>query len=186
VFEDTASVLFGLDGLRVADVEREADGTVMVWAVTWDAETPRCPGCGTVARRAHETVVTRPKDVRRGSDLMRLCWVKRRWKCEEPSCARRTFTEAVPQVPARRRVTERLREQVAAEIADRGIPAAEAARWAGVSWPVAHAAFAGRADPVVAQAARPVAHLGIDEHRRGKPRPGRDEETGECRLLADR
>jgi transposase len=186
VFEDTASVLSGLDGLRVADAEREADGTVTVWAVTGDGQAPRCPGCGSVAGRAHETVVTRPADVRRGGGRVRLCWVKRRWKCDHPGCPRKTFTEAVPQVPARRRVTGRLREQAAAEVADRGIPAAEAARWAGVSWPVAHAAFADRADPVMAEPPRPVAHLGIDEHRRGRPRFARDAETGEYVLLADR
>jgi transposase len=186
VFEDTASVLFGLDGLRVADAERQADGTVTVWAVTADGQAPCCPGCGTAGRRVHETVVTRPRDVRRGADLVRLCWVKRRWKCGEPSCGRRTFTEAVPQVPARCRVTGRLREQVAAEVADRGVTPSEAARHAGVSWPVAHAAFAGRAGPVVAEPPHLVAHLGIDEHRRGRPRFTRDPETGESRLLADR
>jgi hypothetical protein len=31
-----------------------------------------------------------------------------------------------------------------------------------------------------------VAHLGIDEHRRGRPRWRTDEETGEYVLLADR
>ena len=40
--------------------------------------------------------------------------------------------------------------------------------WQHVSWPVTHAAFAGRADPVLAAPVAPVAHLGIDEHR---PRP---------------
>jgi hypothetical protein len=31
VFEDTASVLFGVEGLRVADAEAGPDGTVTVW-----------------------------------------------------------------------------------------------------------------------------------------------------------
>ena len=48
----------------------------------------------------------------------------------------------------------------------RGIAPAEAARQAGVSWPVGHEAFAAAADPVLDQPVVPVALLGIDEHRR--------------------
>src|SRR5258708_5334065 len=59
-------------------------------------------------------------------------------------------------------------------------------RFAGVSWPVAHAAFAGRADPVLAELPAPVACLGIDEHRRGRARWRIDPGTGEYMLLADR
>jgi hypothetical protein len=113
-------------------------------------------------------------------------WVKFRWKCDAPGCDRKTFTERVPQVPPRCRLTARLREQAGTEIADRGITPAEAARHAGISWPVAHQAFAAAAGPVLDQAPAPVAHLGIDEHRRGRPRWRTDEQTGEYLLLADR
>jgi transposase len=51
---------------------------------------------------------------------------------------------------------------------------------------VAHNAFAAAAGPVLEQAPAPVAHLGIDEHRRGRPRWRIDEQTGEYELLADR
>ena len=99
---------------------------------------------------------------------------------------RKTFTERVPQVPPRCRLTRRLREQAGTEVTERGITPAEAARHAGVSWPVAHDAFAAAADPVLDQAPAPVAHLGIDEHRRGRPRWRMDADTGEYLLLADR
>jgi transposase len=115
-----------------------------------------------------------------------VCWVKSRWKCDEPGCGRKTFTERVPQVPPRCRLTARLREQAGTEVAGRGITPSEAARHAGISWPVAHEAFAAAADPVLDQACAPVAHLGIDEHRRGRPRWRIDEDTGEYELLADR
>jgi transposase len=55
-----------------------------------------------------------------------------------------------------------------------------------VSWPVAHDAFAARADATLDGAPAPVEHLGIDEHRRGRPRWERDEETGQYVQLADR
>ena len=73
-------------------------------------------------------------------------------------------------MPPRCRLTARLREQAGAEVAERGITPAEAARHAGISWPAAHDAFAAAAGPVLEQAPAPVAHLGIDEHRRGRPR----------------
>lgn len=40
------------------------------------------------------------------------------------------------------RITARLREQAGHEVAGRGITPAETARHAGISWPIAHAAFA--------------------------------------------
>jgi transposase len=186
VFEDTASVLFGMEGLRVTDAEPGPDGTVTVWAVTDHRDAARCPDCGTVSSRVHEQVVTCPEDVRCSAGRVRLCWVKRRWKCQGKRCRRKTFTESVPQVPPRCQVTGRLREQAGAEVAGRGITPAEAARHAGVSWPVAHSAFAEMADPVLERPHRLVAHLGIDEHRRGRCRYAADPVTGEYELVTDR
>ncbi len=56
----------------------------------------------------------------------------------------------------------------------------------GWTWPVAHDAFARAAGPVLEERRAPVPYLGINEHRRGRPRWRRDEETGEYALLADR
>jgi transposase len=186
VFYDTASALFGVEGLRVTDVDTGPGGAAEVWAVTDLPGAACCPGCGIVSSRVHETVVARPGDVRRAGDPVDLRWVKRRWKCLNGECPRGTFTESLPQVPPRCRVTGRLREQVGAEVAERGITPAEAARHAGISWPVAHDAFAARVSPVLEERPAPVAHLGIDEHRRGRPRWRKDPDTGEYAQLADR
>ena len=117
VFQDTASALFGVEGLQVTDVQAGPDGVLEVWAVTDSSAAAACPDCGTVSSRAHELVVT---------------------------------------------------------------------RHAGVSWPVAHDAFAAATPPVLDQPAAPAAHLGIDEHRRGRPRWRHNEATGEYVQLADR
>ena len=130
--------------------------------------------------------MTCPKDVRRAGDPVELNWVKRRLKCVNEACGRKTFTERVPDAPPGCRVLPRLREQCAGEVADRGITPAEAARHAGVSWPVARDAFAARADAMLEADPEPVVHLGIDEHRRGRPRWRLDEETGQYVTLADR
>jgi transposase len=124
--------------------------------------------------------------VRRAADPVDLRWVKIRRKCGNLDCPRKTFTEWVPAVPPRCRITARLREQAGAEVTERGITPAEAARHAGISWPVAHDAFAAAAAPLLEKPAARVAHLGIDEHRRGRSRFAVDEQTGEYTLLADR
>ena len=179
-------MLFGVEGLQVITAESGPDGTVEVWAVTDYPAAGACPDCGARASRVHEYVVTCPRDVARGLDRVRVRWLKRRWKCQDERCERKTFTESVPQVPPRCRLTGRLREKAAEEIAERGITPAEAARGNGMSWPSAHGAFAARADPVLEQPPGLVAHLGIDEHRRGRSRWRIDEDTGEYVLLADR
>ena len=179
-------MLFGVEGLQVTDADEGADGTVEVWAVTDYPAAAACPGCGTVSDQVHETVVTRPRDVRRAGDVVDLRWVKVRRKCENRECPRKTFTESIPQLPPRCRVTGRLRQQAAHEVTERGITPAEAARHAGMSWPSVHEAFAAGADTVLDQDPAPVAHLGIDEHRRGKARFAVDPHTGEYTVLADR
>jgi transposase len=186
VFQDTASVLFGVEGLQVIDAEAGPDGAVTVWVTTDHPGAAACPDCGTISGRRHDLVMTRPRDVCRGLDRVDVRWLKQRWKCAAEQCARKTFTESLPAVPPRCRVTGRLRELAGHEVAERGITPAEAARHAGVSWPVAHEAFAAAADPMLDQPAAPVAHLGIDEHRRGRARFAVDEQTGEYIVVADR
>ena len=186
MFEDTASALFGVEGLQVTDVQAGPGGALEVWAVTDYPAAAACPECGTVSGRVHETVLARPRDVRRAADPVDLRWVKVRRKCGNQECPRKTFTEWVPQVPPRCRITARLREQAGHEVTGRGITPAEAARHAGVSWPVVHEAFAATADPLLEQPIASVAHLGIDEHRRGRARFTADPQTGEYILLADR
>ena len=184
--EDTASAVFGVEGLRVFDAEREADGTLTVWVVTDHLDAALCPGCGKVSGRVHEYVLTRPRDLRRGLDEVSVAWCKRRWKCGQRGCGRATFTESLPAIPPRCRLTTRLRGLLGAEAAERGCTVAGAGRWQHVSWPVTHAAFIDHADPVLAHAPGQVAHLGIDEHRRGRPRWRVDEDSGQYVLLADR
>jgi transposase len=182
--QDTASALFGLPGLRVTEAEAEPDGTVTVWAVP---DVPaRCPGCGAPPSGVHQHVAAGTKDVRCGGRQVRLRVHKRRLECGNRSCPVKTFTEAVPPLPPRCKVTPRLKDQAAADVTDRGVTPGEAARYAGVAWHTAHDAFAGAADAILDAPLAPVAHLGIDEHRRGKPRWRRDPQTGEYELLADR
>jgi transposase len=182
--QDTASVLFGMNGVEVTEAERGDDGRLMVWArITLPAA---CPACGTVSESVHQYVTARPRDVRACGDETDFFLVKRRMECPDAACPRLTFTESAPQVPPRCTITRRLLGHAAAEVADRGITPAEAARDAGISWHSVHGAFTGAAGRVLGENPAPVAHLGIDEHRRGRPRWRTDELTGENVQLADR
>ena len=181
-----ASRLFALDGAEVAEVDEEPGGGRTVWLVTADPGARVCPGCQMASAHVREQVVTRPADIGYGRDPVSVVWVKRRWECRVASCPRGTFTESLPAVPPRCRVTERLRDHAGRLVAEGGRTVAQAARECGLSWPVVQEAFARQADPVLGQRPSLVAHLGIDEHRRGRPRWRIDEVTGEYVLLADR
>ena len=181
-----ASRLFALDGAEVAEVDQEPGGGRTVWLVTADPGARVCPGCQMASEHVREQVVTHPADIGYGRDQVSVVWVKRRWECRVASCPRKTFTESLPAIPPRCRMTERLRDHAGQLVAEGGRTVAQAASECGLSWPVAHRAFAERVDPLLDQPAAPVAHLGIDEHRRGRPRWRADAETGEYVLLADR
>jgi transposase len=115
-----------------------------------------------------------------------LVWHKRRWRCVEVACARRSFTESLPAVPARARLTTRLRAELGSAVADSGRTVAEVAGHHRVGWPTVHGAFIDRVTPALAAPLPAVVVLGIDETRRGKPVLARDPETGRWVVVADR
>jgi hypothetical protein len=116
-----------------------------------------------------QRVFTCPRDIPYGEDRIIVRWNKTRWRCREDYCERSSFTEAIAQVPARARTTLRLRTQIGAAIGDAARSVAEVADAHSVSWPTAHRAFVAHAEALLADP-EPVAVLGIDETRRGKPR----------------
>jgi len=174
---EPTSLLLGLEGLGVRAVAQRADRTRVVEVITVDPNAARCPDCGIASGSVKERTVTSPRDIRYGDDPIVLRWNKTRYRCRNDTCSRASFTEAIEQVPPRRRTTSRLRTQIAREIGDAARSVVEVADAAGVSWPTAHAAFVVHAETVLGTPA-PVAVLGIDETRRGKPRWTRDQVSG--------
>jgi transposase len=180
-----ASRLLGLDGVEVVEVDYEPGGGVTVWVRTSDPLAARCPACGAVSA-VKQQVTTTPADVRTGGRRVRVVWIKHRRLCPDPACGVGSFTESLPQIPHRHRLTARLRDRCGALVGQEGLTVAQAAGLAGISWPTVHDAFAGQADPVLAAPPGRVRHLGIDEHRRGRPRWEKDPQTGTYRLVKDR
>ncbi|MGI5182522.1 ISL3 family transposase [Dactylosporangium sp. CA-152071] len=178
--------LLGLEGLAVVGVEDDGAGGPVVHLVTADEQARCCPDCGTPAVRVKQWTTTRPRDLPVAGRTSRLRWRKRRWFCDLAGCRRRTFTEQVTQVPARARLTTRLRQAAGAAVADAGRTVVQAARDHGISWPVAAAAFTVHAAAVLPVEPDPVTVLGIDEIRRGKPRWIWDEQAASWTVTADR
>ena len=154
--------------------------------VTADAAASACPSCGVLSSAVKGQVRTRPRDLPYGAAPLRLVWHKRRWRCRETACERGSFTESIPAVPARARLTTRLRARCGAGVAE-GFSCVAAAAWHyRVSWPVAHAAFVAHVSPALAAPLPVVRVLGIDETRRGKPTWTKDPATGRWRVANDR
>lgn len=183
--EDT-TLLVGLDGLAVDRVELAGDGTRVVHVVTASQTARICPSCRTPSTALKERVATSPRDIPYGEHAIRLVWHKNRWHCDQLDCPKKTFTESVSQVPPRKRITERLRTAAGRAVADAGRTVVAVTRELGLSWPVAHQAFADYATAALPAHPEPVAALGIDETRRGVPRFVLDPETGVFEQVADR
>ncbi|MEY9968117.1 transposase [Streptacidiphilus sp. MAP12-16] len=163
-----ATRLFGLVGVAVASVTTGGDGNPMLALVTTDEQARCCPGCGVRSERPHSWVTTRPRDLPVAGRRTERTWNKRRWRCRQAACPRKTFTEALLQIPARARLTGRLRESAGAAVADLGRTVIQSARDHEISWPIAQAAFAAHAKEALPAVTPPVERLGIDEIRRGK------------------
>jgi transposase len=110
---------------------------------------------------------TAPRDLPYGEKPLAVRWHKVQYACRETACSRRASTEQITGLPARAGVTGRLRRHVAARVGD---PQSVSVACAGLMGrPAANAPFIAAAEEQLVDPA-PVAVLGIDETRRGRPR----------------
>ncbi len=181
-----ATRLLGIEGVAVVEVEEDPGGRRLARLVTDDEGAAACPTCGVVSTSVKGHAVTHPRDVPYGEDAVVLEWTKTRWRCRESSCPRGSFTESVPAIPARSRLTCRLRSACGAGIAESFRCVQSGGDFYGVSWPIAHSAFVAHVQEWLAAPPPPVSVLGIDEISRGKRRWARDPATGRWVLVADR
>jgi transposase len=158
----------GLAGLAVERVALTGLGVRIVQLVTDDPDAARCPGCRVVSTSGKDWVLTRPHDLPCGGGQVTVQWRKRRWRCRTEVCPRASFTEQVAQVPAGMRTTTRLRTALAVAVED-GRDQSEVAAAHGVSWPTVQRAVVGHGTVELVDP-EPVAVLGMDETRFGRPR----------------
>lgn len=184
--ERGATLLLGIEGLAVERVDREDEGGRVAHVVTSDETAAACPSCGVFSTSLKGHATTHPRDLPYGAAPVRLVWHKRRWRCRERGCSRKSFTESLPAVPARARLTTRLRRECGAGIAEGFSCVLAGAEHYRVSWPVAHRAYIAHVSQELASPLPPVQVLGIDETRRGKPKWEQDPDTGRWRIAHDR
>lgn len=157
-------MLLGLeDEFRVLQVERLGPEMVRVVVEVADPEGA-CPRCGVLSARVKERPLVRVRDLPASGQRTELWWRKRRLVCREPVCATVSFTQQSVAVPARARLTERLRAKVAEAIASGNRAVSEVAAEYGIAWTTAHRALVAAAARWL-PAPEPTRVLGIDETR---------------------
>jgi transposase len=158
----SGSILLGLDGFEVIAAQVIDDEWRL--GVQTTATTVGCAACGTQARlHARRTVQVR--DLPIGGRPVVLAWRKRIWRCVEPACAVRTWTEQTVQVRPRAVLTERARAEACRRVGKDAHAVAAVARDLGVGWATVMRAVTDHGQPLVDDPARlnGVAALGLDE-----------------------
>jgi transposase len=94
-----------------------------------------------------------------------LVWVKRVWRCIEPRCPKRTWTETSAAIRPRAAWTERARREVCRRVGELGLTVAAVAAEFGVGWATVMAAVRDYGQPLVDDPGRldRVHTLGVDE-----------------------
>ena len=158
-----AEALLGLDGFRVLAVDETPAEVIVTVETTADWSGVR--RCGVRARpriAAGSTI----RDLPCFGRPARLVWLKRRWRCADPDCAAKTWTEGTEHVAARAVLTLRAGAEATRQVGELALPVAVVARELGVCWwtvmdaVVLHGTPLGRGPGA---GRRQVRALGIDE-----------------------
>lgn len=82
-----------LAGVAIEDIRAEGGGVRITASAA--ARSGQCPGCGMHSQRVHDRYRRRLADVAIGGRATTINLSVRRFRCEQPSCPRRTFVEQV-------------------------------------------------------------------------------------------
>jgi transposase len=155
-------LLLDLHGFEVVSAALVGDEWQL--AVQTTATVVGCVGCG-VRATPHGRRVVRVRDLPIGGRPVVLWWRKRIWRCGEPACGVRTWTEGVAGIAPRAVLTQRARAEACRRVGKDAHAVAAVARDLGVSWQTVMRAVADHGWPLVDDPTRleDVAALGLDE-----------------------
>jgi transposase len=158
----SASRLLGLDGFQV--LAAEVVGGEWQLVVQTTATVVGCIGCG-VRAEFHGRRTVRVRDLPIGGRPVVLAWRKRLWRCAEPACGVRTWTERPAGIAPRAVLTERARAEACRRVGKDAHAVAAVARDLGVGWATIMRAVHEHGIPLVEDPRRldGVATLGLDE-----------------------
>jgi transposase len=158
----SGSILLGLDGFEVTAAEVIHDEWRL--AVQTTATTVGCTACGSQAR-LHARRTVRVRDLPIGGRPVVLAWRKRIWRCGEPACGVRTWTEQTVAIRPRAVLTERARAEACRRVGKDAHSVAAVARDLGVGWATIMRAVHEHGTPLVDDPTRleDVTALGLDE-----------------------
>ncbi len=133
-------------------------------AVETAAEQDWCDACGVVAV-AHGRRLVQVRDPPSAGRQVTLLWIKRLWRCPEPRCSRRTWTERSAHVRPRASLTERARREACRGVGEDGLDVAAVADLLGVGWSTVMREAAEYGQPLVDDPGRlaGVVAVGVDE-----------------------
>jgi transposase len=158
------SALLGLDGFVVrAQVLEQSTGEWWL-AVETTEHRAWCETCGVRAvGHGRRRVVVR--DLPLADRPVVLVWVKRLWRCAQPACPVRTWSEESDEIAPRAVQTEWARAEIAHRVGPAEHSVARAARDFGVCWHAAMAAVRDHGRPRVDHLTRlgAPAAVGLDE-----------------------
>ena len=157
-----AEALLGLSGFRVLEVvEGDAEVVIDIESV---ADVAGCAECG-VRAEAQDRMAVEIRDLACFGRPARLRWCKRRWRCVDPDCEAKTWTEASPHVSSRTVLTRRAGWEACRQVGANARPVASLARELGVTWSTVMDAVAEHGTPLVDDPDRvgTVTSLGVDE-----------------------
>ncbi len=157
-----AEKMLGLPGFRILDVH-ESPSEVAVTVET-AVDLVGCGECG-VRAEAQDRVRVDVRDLPFGGRPMRLVWMKRRWRCTDPDCSVKTWTEESDHVAPRAVLTLRAGAEATRQVGELAMPVAVVARELGVCWWTVMGAVVLHGSPLVDDPKRvgKVRALGIDE-----------------------
>ena len=157
-----ATAMLGLPGFILLAVS-ELDGE-LEQAVETTAVEEFCRSCG-VQAVPHGRRPVRVRDLPVAGRPVTLIWVKRVWRCAEPRCPKRTWSETSEHIRQRASLTERARAEACRRVGEDGHDVAAVAVEYGVGWHTIMRAVRDHGRPLIADPARlvGVAAVGVDE-----------------------
>ena len=159
-----ADAIFDVPGLHVLDVEGDSDDRLIVTAESDQIQTG-CPSCGVVAA-SHGRRPRMLRDVPCLGRVTMVRWLKRMWRCREPACPVRVFSETHDIAPPRAVLTGRAVRWATDALAHDDTTVSALARHLGMDWHTGWNAIKieAKARTNNPQRLSGVKALGVDEH----------------------